>query len=257
MRNTVGNPKYGTADTVRLQTAENIGKMIRDGYPATYILGQAFKEVATDSGEDHGGGGINLVSGISTGDMFTPAALNESGYPMEQPYSKTTSDGSWSVSYPSADNYQTSPDGQALHIVYAYDALTNAITVTANTVAVSVYGSDQPGISQTTQEIVAASVKKHGYDANQIAKDINSGIDNGLLVGVNYVEPKDINVKENTKAVGVYFKELPDSRTSPPWNLPISSSVLEMLGNMQTAIGLILVILVLFRSTLITSFLKK
>ena len=257
LRNTVGNPKYGTADAVRLQTAENIGKMIRDGYPATYILGQAFKEVATDAGEDHGGGAINLVSGISTGDMFTPAALNESGYPMEQPYSKTTSDGSWSVSYPSAENYQNSPDGDALHIVYAYDALTNAITVTGSSTAVSTYGSDQPGISQTTQEIVAASVKKHGYNANQIAKDINAGIDNGLLVGVNYVEPKDINVKENTKAVGVYFKELPDSRTSPPWNLPISSSVLEMLGNMQTAIGLILVILVLFRSTLITSFLKK
>ena len=76
-------------------------------------------------------------------------------------------------------------------------------------------------------------------------------------MGVNDVEPRDINVNENQNAVGVYYKPLQDDRTSPPWNLPISSSILNILGNMQTAIGLILVILVLFRSTLISSFLKK
>ena len=257
LRNSEGNPLYGTADAVRLQTAENIGKMIRDGYPATYILGKAFGEVANDSGEDHGGGGINLVSGITTGDMFTPAELNQTGYNMSEPYSKTTADRSWSVSYPEADNYQVSPDGKPLHIVYAYQALSDTITTTANTVSVSVYGSDEPGISQTTDEIVTDSVKKNGYNSETIAKAINSAIDNGLIVGVNYIEPKDINVKESSRAVGVYYKQLPDSRTAPAWNLPVSSSLLNTIGNIQTAIGLILIVLVLFRSVLIKSFFRK
>ena len=66
LRNTAGNPLYGTADTVRKETAMNIGKMIRDGYSATTILSEAMGEVARDSGEKYGGGGVNLVSGIST-----------------------------------------------------------------------------------------------------------------------------------------------------------------------------------------------
>ena len=83
LRNTDGNPLYGTADTVRKETAMNIGKMIRDGYPATTILSEAMGQVANESGEKYGGGGVNLVSGISTGDMFTPKDMNESGYPMD------------------------------------------------------------------------------------------------------------------------------------------------------------------------------
>ena len=39
----------------------------------------AMEEVAVDSGEKYGGGGINLVSGISTGDLFTPRVLNTTG----------------------------------------------------------------------------------------------------------------------------------------------------------------------------------
>lgn len=258
LRNTEGNPIYGTAPAVREQTAINIGKMIRDGYPATYILGQAFGEVANDAGEKYGGGGVNLVSGITTGDMFTPAQLNTTGYPMNTPYSKVSTSGDgWSIGYPSADQYQTDPiDGSPLKIEYAYQALTNAITVTGQTVQVSVYGSSDIGISETTQEIVTAAVKKYGYDNVQIANKINSAIDSGTLVGVNYVEPKDINVKAGSRAVGVYFKPLAGDRSSPPWTLPISSSVLDLIGNIQTAIGLILVLLVLFRSTLIKSFIR-
>ena len=257
LRNTPGNPQYGTADAVRLQTAEMMGEMIRDGYPATAVVAAAFKNVAINAGEKHGGGAVNLVSGITTGDMFTPPAYNTTGFSMDQPYSKVSPNG-WSVAFPEADNYQTSPiDGTNLTTVYAYQALENAITVTANSVAVSVYGSDAPGITETTQEIVEASVIKNGYSNTQIASDINKAIGNGLLVGVNDVEPRDINVNQNQKAVGVYYTPLQDNRTSPPWNLPISSSILSNLGNMQTAIGLILVILVLFRSTLISSFLKK
>ena len=45
---------------------------------------------------------------------------------------------------------------------------------------------------------------KNGYDASAIATSINKGINNGLLVGVDHVEPKDINVKKDSKAVGVY-----------------------------------------------------
>lgn len=257
LRNTPGNPQYGTADAVRLQTAELMGKMIRDGYPATAVVAAAFKNVAINAGEKHGGGAVNLVSGITTGDMFTPTAINTTGFTMDEPYSKSSPTG-WSIAYPEADNYQTSPiDDTNLTTIYAYDALKNAITVTGNSTSVSVYGTDAPGVTETTQEIVDASVTKHGYSGTQIATDINKGISSGLIIGVNDVEAKDINVNQNQKAVGVYFTPLTGNRTSPPWQIPISSSILDILGNMQTAIGLILVILVLFRSTLISSFIKK
>jgi hypothetical protein len=258
LRNTEGNPLYGTAPAVRQETALMIGRMIRDGYPATEIMGKTFENVAKNAGEKYGGGADNLVSGITTGDMFTPQKLNTTGFPMDEPYAKVCSNDGWNVAFPAADSYETCPlDGTPLKTIYAYEALEKAITSTGQGVSVSVYGTDAPGISETTEEIVQASVKKKGYNSAQIAKDINSAIDNGLLVGVNYVESKDINIVESTNAVGVYFKPLPDKRTSPPWNLPISSTVLDIVGNMQTAIGLILVILVLFRSTLITSFLKR
>lgn len=258
LRNTHGNPQYGTAETVRQETAIMIGKMIRDGYPATEILGAAFEEVAKDSGEKYGGGGNNLVSSITSGDMFTPSKLNTTGYPMDEPYSKECPKDGWSVAYPAAENYQTCPyDGTALKTVYAYEALADKITVTSNSTAVSVYGTDAAGVYETTEEIVQYSVKKNGYNSATIATAINNAIDNGLLVGVNYIEPKDINIVESTRSVGVYFKPLPDHRTSPPWNLPISTSILDIVGSIQTAIGLILIILVLFRSTLISSFLKK
>src|SRR5690606_7910692 len=82
LRNTHGNPQYGTAEKVRQETAVMIGKMIRDGYPATDIMGEVFKEVSTDAGEKYGGGAVNLASSITTGDMFTPSDLNETGFPM-------------------------------------------------------------------------------------------------------------------------------------------------------------------------------
>ncbi|MBZ9571288.1 hypothetical protein KQY27_06995 [Methanobrevibacter sp. TMH8] len=258
LRNTHGNPQYGTATAVRRQTALNIGRMIRDGYPATAIVGQVFKEVSNDAGEKYGGGAVNLVSGISTGDMFTPDQINTTGYPMDEPYVKVCPNDGWSIGYPAAENYETCPiDGTPLKEIYAYDALTDAITVTQNSVSVSVYGSDAPGLSQTTNEVVQASVAKYGYDANAISGSINKGIKNGLLVGVNYVEPNDINVKQGSKAVGVYYTQLPNGRTAPPWNLPINSFVLDLLGSIQTAIGIILILLVIFRSRLLQSFQKR
>jgi hypothetical protein len=258
LRNTEGNPLYGTAEAVRQETAINIGKMIRDGYPATEILGTAMAEVANDAGEKYGGGGNNLVSSLTTGDMFTPAKLNTTGYPMDQPYSKECPTCGWSIGYPAAENYQTCPyDGTALKTISATDALIEKITVTGNSTSVSVYGTDAPGVSETTGELVQYAVKKNGYSSAKIASTINNAIDNGNLVGVNYIEPKDINIVESTRSVGVYYKPLPNGRTSPPWNLPISTSLLDIVGSIQTAIGLILIILVLFRSTLISSFLKK
>lgn len=258
LRNTHGNPQYGTAEKVRQETAVMIGKMIRDGYPATDIMGEVFKEVSTDAGEKYGGGAVNLASSITTGDMFTPSDLNETGFPMNEPYSKICPTCGWSSAYSGAEDYQTCPlDGTDLKTIYAYDALVNTITSTGEGISVSIYGTDAAGISETTREIVQYSVKQNGYNAAKIAQDINSNINNGLLVGVNYVEAKDINIRENSRAVGVYYKALPDKRTSPPWDLPISSSVLNIVGNMQTALGLILVVLVLFRSTLLTSFMKK
>ena len=44
--------------------------------------------------------------------------------------------------------------GGDLRIVYAYEALGNALTVSPNSVSVSVYGSDKSGLAATTKEIV-------------------------------------------------------------------------------------------------------
>ena len=255
LRNTEGNPLYGTANSVRKETAMNIGKMIRDGYPATTILSEALGEVAKDAGEKYGGGGVNLVSGISTGDMFTPRDMNETGYPMDEEYSKVCDDCGWAVGYPQSETYDKCPVcGADIRVVYAYESLGNALTVSPNAVSVSVYGSDKPGLSSTTSEIVQASVAKYGYDASAIAGSINRGIDNGLLMGVDHVEPKDINVKQGSKAVGVYYDALPGDRSSPAWDLPIDGNILNILGSIQTAVGIILILLVVFRSRLLKSF---
>ena len=220
LRNSHGNPKSGTAETVRLQTAINMGKMIRDGYPATKIVSEAIGEVAADSGEDHGGGAINLVSGVTTGDMFTPEQLNQTGYEMEKPYSKVSSSG-WAVGYPEAENYQVSPvDGSPLTVIYAYQALGNAITVSDDNPSVSTYGSDEKGISEATSSVVIASVTKNGYDPVKIAQSINKAIDSGTLIGVEYVDASDINV-------------------------------------IQSVIGILLILLAIFRSTLIKSFFRR
>ncbi len=255
LRNTAGNPLYGTADTVRKETAINIGKMIRDGYPATTILSEAMGEVARDSGEKYGGGGVNLISGISTDDMFTPKEMNSSGYPMDEEYSKVCDDCGWALGYPAAEVYSKCPVcGGEIRTVYAYQALGSALTVSSNAVSVSVYGSDRPGLASTTKEIVEASVAKYGYDASAIAGSINRGINNGLLMGVDHVEPKDINVKQGSKAVGVYYNALPGDRSSPAWDLPIDGNILTILGSIQTVVGIILILLVVFRSRLLKSF---
>lgn len=255
---TPGNPMPDNTTAVGLAASEMIGEEIRDGYPSTQIMGDVFKMVASQSGEKYGGGAINLDSSISTADMFTPTEINQKGFPMDQPYSKVDPTSGWSIGYPQAESYSTSPiNGQPLETVYAYDALKNAITVEPSNATVYTYGTDAPGISETTDEVVTYSVSKHGFDATAIAGDINSAINSGLLVGVNYVEPKDINVKADTKEVGVYYVPVPNHKTAPTWNLPISSSVLEVLGDLQTAIGFVLVVLVIFRRSLITNFFKK
>ena len=255
LRNTDGNPLYGTADTVRKETAMNIGKMIRDGYPATTILSEAMGQVANESGEKYGGGGVNLVSGISTGDMFTPKDMNESGYPMDDLYSKVCDECGWGMGYPACEAYDKCPVcGDELRTVHAYEALGNALTVSPSAVSVSVYGSDKPGLAATTKEIVEASVAKNGYDASAIAGSINRGINNGLLMGVDHVEPKDINVKQGSKAVGAYYKALPGDKSSPSWDLPIDGNILNILGSIQTAVGIVLLLLVVFRSRLLKSF---
>ncbi|RAP44505.1 MAG: hypothetical protein BZ135_08250 [Methanosphaera sp. rholeuAM6] len=257
LRNSEGNPKSGTADRVRLQTAMKIGKMIRDGYPATTIVSEAFGEVARDSGENHGGGAVNLISGVTTGDMFTPEQLNGVGYEMDQPYTKVSKTG-WSIGFPEANNYQVSPvDGSPLTTIYAYEALGNTITVSGDHPSVSVYGSDKRGLSESTSDVVSAAVTRYGYDPVLIAKSINRAIDSSTIIGVEHVDTSDLNVKENIKAVGVYYTAAPNSRTSPTWNLPIDSQIFDVLGNIQTIIGILLILLALFRSTLIKSFFRR
>jgi hypothetical protein len=128
------------------------------------------------------------------------------------------------------------------------------LTVSPDAVSVSVYGSDRSGLASTTKEIVEASVAKNGYDASAIAGSINKAINNGLIIGVDHVEPKDINVKQASKAVGVYYKALPGDRSSPAWDLPIDGNILNILGSIQTAVGIILILLVVFRSRLLKSF---
>lgn len=255
LRNSEGNPMSGTADSVRKQTAINIGKMIRDGYPATYIVGKAMEEVAVDSGEKYGGGAVNLVSSISTGDMFVPDRVNTTGYPMDEDYSKSCPHCGWATGFPDAENYNVCPIcGNELNTYSATDVLINAITVSKDAVSVSVYGSDRVGLSDITKAVVEASVKKYGYNASSIAGSLNKGINNGLIVGVDYVEPSDLNVKPDVRAVGVYFNPLPNGRSSPEWNLPINSMVLTILGTIQTAIGFVLIVLVIFRTRLLKSF---
>ena len=124
-------------------------------------------------------------------------------------------------------------------------------------VTVSVYGSEAPGLASTTTEVVKAAVNNNGYDATAIASSINRAINSGVLVGVDFVEPKDINVKEESKAVGVYFTALLGDRTSPSWDLPVDSMVLNILGSIQTVIGIILILLVVFRSRLLKSFQER
>ena len=255
LRNSAGNPMYGTANSVRRETAVNIGKMIRDGYPATYIVGKAMEEVAKDSGEKYGGGAVNLVSSISTGDMFVPDQVNTTGYPMDENYSKSCGKCGWATGYPDAERYNVCPYcGSELTVNSATDVLINEITVSKDAVSVSVYGSDRLGLSDITREVVKASVKKYGYNASTIAGSINKGINNGLIVGVDYVEPSDLNVKPDVRAVGVYYNPLPNGRSSPAWNLPINSMVLTILGTIQTAIGFVLIVLVIFRTRLLKSF---
>ena len=257
LRNSEGNPKSGTADRVRLQTAMNMGKMIRDGYPAPTIVEKAFEEVAKDSGENHGGGAINLISGVTTGDMFTPEQLNSVGYEMDQPYSKVSQTG-WSIGFPEANNYQVSPvDGSPLTTIYAYEALGNAITVSSDNPSVSVYGSDNRGLYEATQDIVSASVTRNGYDPVKITASLNRAIDSGTIVGVEHLSTSDLNVKENVKAVGVYYTPVSNGRTAPQWNLPINSQIFDVLGNIQTVIGILLILLALFRSSLIKSFFRR
>lgn len=198
---------------------------------------------------------MNLVSGISTTDMFTPRDMNTTGYAMDEEYSKTCDDCGWAVGYPAAEAYDKCPVcGADVRIVYAYEALGNALTVSSNAVSVSVYGTDKPGVASTTKEIVEASVAKYGYDSSTIAGSINRAINNGLLMGVDHVEPKDINVKQGSKAVGVYYTALGGERSSPSWDLPIDGNILNILGSIQTAVGIILILLVVFRSRLLKSF---
>jgi hypothetical protein len=121
-------------------------------------------------------------------------------------------------------------------------------------VSVSVYGSGKAGIAATTKEIVEASVHKYGYDSSAIAESINRGINNGLLMGVDHIEPKDINVKPDSKAVGVYYTALPGDRSAPSWDLPVDGNILNILGSIQTAVGIVLILLVIFRSRLLKSF---
>jgi len=74
IRNTPGNPKFGTATLVRVAAAIMVGQMIRDGYPATDIVAKAMGFIAKESGEKYGGGMVNITAGLTTGDTFTPAS---------------------------------------------------------------------------------------------------------------------------------------------------------------------------------------
>lgn len=245
----------GGAAGMRRTIATEIAKELRDGYPATKIMGSVVEMVATQTGEVYGGGADNLYCGISTGDMFTPSELGEKGFNMGDPYSKICGGCGWSVAFPGAENYAMCPYcGSPLDTVYAYEALENTITVSDNSANVFVYGSDEQGLASTTSEVVEYEVYKNGYSSTNIASAINKAINNGIIVGVNHVEAKDIVINKNAKSVGVYYTALPNDRTSPPWNLPINTFVLNILGAIQTVIGIVIIILVVFRGRLLKSF---
>ena len=54
--------------------------------------------------------------------------------------------------------------------------------------------------------------------------------------------------------MGVYYNALPGDRSAPAWDLPIDGNILNILGSIQTAVGIILILLVVFRSRLLKSF---
>jgi hypothetical protein len=135
--------------------------------------------------------------------------------------------------------------------------LKNAITVSNDNPSVSTYGSDKKGLNEATTSVVVSSVRRNGYDPVQIAKDINQAIDGSIIVGVEHVDSSDLNVKENIKAVGVYYTAAPNGRTAPAWNLPIDSQVFDVLANIQSLIGILLILLALFRTSLTKSFFRR
>lgn len=61
-------------------------------------------------------------------------------------------------------------------------------------------------------------------------------------------------LKKTLKAVGVYYTALNGDKSAPSWDLPVDASILNILGSVQTAIGVILILLVVFRSRLLKSF---
>ena len=187
--------------------------------------------------------------------MVGNRSFQRPGAPATKSWQQQVVECGWAAGFPGAEGYDRCPVcNSPLRVVHAYEALGAALTVSSNAVSVSVYGSDRPGLASTTKEIVEASVAKYGYDASAISSSINRGIDNGLLMGVDHVEPKDLNVKQGSKAVGVYFTSLPGDRSAPAWDLPIDGNILNILGSIQTAVGIILILLVVFRSRLLKSF---
>ncbi|HII70023.1 hypothetical protein [Methanopyrus kandleri] len=244
LRNTPGNPMYGTATKVRIEAAIMAGRMIRDGLPATEIVTRIMGYVAKKSGEKYGGGVVNITAGLSTGDTFVPPKLNARGIPMDTAYRKVCPKCGWSVAYPAASKYSRCPVcGSSLRTEYAWQVARDMITVRKDQPIVRVYGIksvyDKVSIVETVQTLVQAGKKQ----PEDIARAIDSDIDNNTLLGYDYILPGDVKVEPEANLITIYMRPLPEGYKKPPLKTPISPETLHSLGLISSAVGVALIVL--------------
>ncbi len=244
LRNTPGNPLYGTATRVRVEAAIMAGRMIRDGLPATEVLARVMGYVAKKSGERYGGGAVNITAGLSTGDTFVPARLNERGFPMDAPYRKACTKCGWSSPFPTAARYTRCPVcGSPLKTEYAWQVARDLITVRRNQPVVRVYGVRSPYDKATIVEIVQSLIQHGKRDPEDIARAIDNAIDNNTLLGYDYVLPSDVKVEKKANVVTVYMRPLPRGYKKHPMKSPVPTEVLHALGLVGSALGVTLIVL--------------
>jgi hypothetical protein len=244
LRNTPGNPMYGTATKVRVEAAIMAGRMIRDGLPATEIVTRIMGYVAKKSGEKYGGGVVNITAGLSTGDTFVPPKLNARGVPMDTAYRKVCPKCGWSVAYPAASKYSRCPVcGSSLRTEYAWQVARDMITVRKDQPIVRIYGIksvyDKVSIVETVQTLVQAGKKQ----PEDIARAIDSDIDNNTLLGYDYILPGDVKVEPEANLITIYMRPLPEGYKKPPLKTPISPETLHSLGLISSAVGVALIVL--------------
>jgi len=252
LRNTPGNPKFGTATHVRVAAAIMVGQMIRDGYPATDIVAKAMGFIAKESGEKYGGGMVNITAGLTTGDTFTPAKLGQKGFPMDAPYRKVCPRCGWSAPYWMAKNINRCPRcGAPLKTEYAWQVARDMITVSKTHPVVHVYGIKSPYDKTAIVEAAQVLAEHHKLNRENLASVIDSEISSNTLLDYDYIYPSDIKINKKANIVTVYMKPLPEGYRKPPLKIPIPNYYLHVLGLICSALGIGLIVMGICRELLL------